>query len=338
MNAVAEVRDSEAEFAEIARTAIALWDVGAARLSLIKMRENAVFRVDCENGRRLVLRVHRAGYHSDAALRSESEWLLALAGAGLRVPRIVLSKQGTPFERVTVSAACDERQVDVLEWIDGLQLGSVEDGIAGDLSQVRKKYEILGGIAARMHNQSAQWQTSPEFVRHSWCEAGLVGDQPLWGRFWELEALDDTQRFLLETLRAALQTDLLTLSKDANRFGLIHADLVPENLMIDGDDVHVIDFDDAGYGWHVFDIATSLYFLSQQPYFEAARDALIKGYRRERTLTDEDLKRLPMFMAARATTYLGWVHERKHTETARELTPFLIELGCAAAKTYLASR
>jgi Ser/Thr protein kinase RdoA (MazF antagonist) len=338
MSAVPVAQDSEAEFAEIARKAIQLWDVRSAGLCLLKMRENAVYRVDCESGRRLVLRVHRPGYHSDAALRSESEWISALADAGLRVPRVVLSKQGKTFERVSVSTACDARQVDVLEWIEGLQLGSVENGIAGDVTQVEKKYGVLGEIAARLHNQSAQWQSSPEFERHSWCEAGLVGDRPLWGRFWELEALDDSQRFLLETVRAALQTDLVELSKEAARFGLIHADLVPENLMIDGDDVHVIDFDDAGYGWHVFDIATSLYFLTQQDYFELARDALIKGYRRERPLPDEDLKLLPMFLAARATTYLGWVHERKHSETARELTSYLVELACAAAKKYLAAR
>lgn len=338
MSAVTPVPDNQADFEATARKAIELWDVRHVGLSLIKMRENAVYRLDCDDGRRLVLRVHRPGYHSDAALHSESEWIAALADAGLRVPRFVLSKQGKPFERVSISAACEGRQVDVLEWIDGLQLGSVENGIAGDTSQIEKRYEILGEIAARMHNQSAMWQASPVFERHSWCEAGLVGDRPLWGRFWELEALTDAQRSLLQTLRTALLDDLSALSKDTDRFGVIHADLVPENLMIDGEQVHVIDFDDAGYGWHVFDIATSLYFLTQQHYFDAARKALITGYRRERPLTDEDLKLLPMFMAARATTYLGWVHERKHSETARELTPFLIELGCAAAKTYLASR
>jgi hypothetical protein len=42
-----------------------------------------------------------------------------------------------------------------------------------------------------------------------------------------------------------------------------------------------------------------------------------------------------MFLAARGTTYLGWVHTRQETETARELTPMLVELFCATARDYL---
>jgi hypothetical protein len=45
-----------------------------------------------------------------------------------------------------------------------------------------------------------------------------------------------------------------------------------------------------------------------------------------------------MFLAARSTTYLGWVHERKGTATAIELTPMLIELACGVVEDYLAQR
>jgi len=42
-----------------------------------------------------------------------------------------------------------------------------------------------------------------------------------------------------------------------------------------------------------------------------------------------------MFLAARGTTYLGWVHTRKGEATARELTPQIIDLAVAAADDYL---
>ena len=48
---------------------------------------------------------------------------------------------------------------------------------------------------------------------------------------------------------------------------------------------------------------------------------------------DESL--LPLFYTARGFTYLGWVHTRHETETARELTPMLIELSCGVARRYL---
>ncbi|MDM0111433.1 phosphotransferase [Variovorax sp. J22R133] len=329
------VAEDEAAYAQLARTALALWDLRHIDLQLIKIRENAVYLVSCEGGRKAILRVHRHGYHSDAALHSENAWTCALAEAGLRVPRAIASRRGQPFERVQAKGVQGERQVDVIEWIEGRQLGSVEAGVAGDDAHITRQYDILGQTAARMHQQASQWQPGPGFVRHSWCAQGLAGEQPLWGRFWELDALDDAQRRLLVTTRHALLHDLNALPRDVHTFGLIHADLVPENLLAHGDDVHVIDFDDAGFGWHLFDIATSLYFLLPQPCFETAKRALIDGYRKVRPLSDEDAARLPMFLAARGTTYLGWVHERKNTQTARELTPFLVELACTAAQHYL---
>jgi Ser/Thr protein kinase RdoA (MazF antagonist) len=99
--------------------------------------------------------------------------------------------------------------------------------------------------------------------------------------------------------------------------------------------VRLLDFDDAGFGWHLFEIATTLYFHVGQPSYPVVRDATIEGYRSERPLPAGQLELLPMFLAARGFTYLGWVHTRAETETARELTPMLIELACAVAADYL---
>ena len=98
-----------------------------------------------------------------------------------------------------------------------------------------------------------------------------------------------------------------------------------------------IDFDDAGFGWHLFELATSLYFITGDSIYPTAREALIRGYRSERALPDDALGRLPLFLAARGTTYLGWVHTRQGSDTARELTPFLIERACAVAEEFLAA-
>lgn len=159
----------------------------------------------------------------------------------------------------------------------------------------------------------------------------------MWGRFWELEALSPTQRTLFEKLRARVGQELDAYGKTPDRFGLIHADLVPENILVEADRLRIIDFDDAGFGWHLFEIATSLYFIRRESFYEIAREALIAGYRRHRPLPDEHLRLLPLFLAARGTTYLGWVHTRKGEATAQELTPQLIELAVAAADDYFAS-
>jgi Ser/Thr protein kinase RdoA (MazF antagonist) len=319
----------------LALAALAHWPIEPARIEPLKMRENAVFAVDEAGGRRVVLRIHRRGYHSDEALRSEALWLDGLREHGIEVPRVVPSRAGRTFE--VVEHVDGPRQVDVFEWIDGRQLGAVDESLAAEPEWIRSVHETVGEPAARIHAQSSAWHPPPGFRRHAWDREGLVGERPFWGRFWELEALGAAERRLFERLRAALDVELRRFGTAPDRFGLIHADLVPENVLVDGEHVRVIDFDDAGFGWHLFELATTLYFIRREPCYELARDALVAGYRRRRPLPDEALALLPAFLAARGTTYLGGVHTRQGEPVARELTPLSIDLAVAAAEDYLAA-
>jgi Ser/Thr protein kinase RdoA (MazF antagonist) len=325
------------EMQALALTALRHWDLEVLSLAPIKVRENAVFRIDLAGGARAVLRVHRSGYHSDGELDSEFVWMRALEEAGIAVPRAIRSRHGRDFEIVAIAGSGGTRQIDVFEWIEGRQLGSVESGVGANAAEIAEQYHTIGRIAARMHNHTADWQHPVGFRRHSWDAEGLVGEQPFWGRFWELAELTSEQRRLLLRARAKIADELAAYGTSPDRYGLIHADLVPENLLVDGKRVQVIDFDDAGFGWHLFELATSLYFLTGDAMYPTARAALIRGYRSERELPDEALRRLPLFLAVRGTTYLGWVHTRQGSDTARELTPFLVERACAVAEEYFTS-
>ena len=85
-----------------------------------------------QGGGRAVLRVHRAAITPTRELDSEFIWLRALEAAGIAVPRVIRSRRGRDFEvdRAT-GASGGTRQIDVFEWIDGRQLGSVESGVGG---------------------------------------------------------------------------------------------------------------------------------------------------------------------------------------------------------------
>ena len=279
--------------------------------------------------------MHRAGYHSDAELRSELQWMQALSADGFDVPELIPTRRGHLFDVVSHPDIPEPRQVDLFGWIDGRQLGSVEGGVEGDVETLAGTFHTIGVLAARLHNQSSRWRPPPGFTRQAWDVEGLVGEQPLWGRFWELAALSESERALMIRARDRVRADLSGLERTPRNYGLIHADFAPENLMVDGSRVRLIDFDDAGYGWHLFEIATTLYFHIGQPYFEAVERATIAGYRTERELSAADQSLLPLFYTARGFTYLGWVHTRHETETARELTPMLIELSCGVARRYL---
>ncbi|WP_432168345.1 phosphotransferase enzyme family protein [Streptomyces sp. bgisy031] len=326
--------------ARLAQAACSLWDLGEIPVvSLIKCRENAVFQVADAAGRRHVMRVHRAGYHTPEALESELRWMSELRGAGVATPAVVPDRDGHLFRHVTCDDVPDGRLVDVLTWVAGRPLGSLEDGV-GDTESAAAAFRETGRLMARLHDHAEHWQRPAGFTRHAWDLEGLLGETPLWGRFWELAVLDAEQRSLVLAARDLARADLLDFGDTADRYGLIHADFLPENLLVDADDsaaVHLIDFDDAGFGWHLFDIATSLFVAVGEPGFDTLLDAFAAGYRTERDLPDEHLTRLPLFFLLRGLTYLGWLHTRQETDTARELTPVMVEAVTALAADYVAS-
>lgn len=327
--------EQESHLQSLAKHALRNWGLEAQAISLIKHRENAVFEVTA-NQQRYALRIHRHGYHSDAALRSELQWIAALDDSGFAVPAVVPTLEGQLFVSEQCLPVPELRQVDLFSWIDGEQLGTSENGLGDNVESIEHVYRTIGCTAATLHNHAQQWSLPQGFVRHAWDAQGLVGDTPLWGQFWQLPALTPSQLTLITKARTYAADALASYGCKAQTYGLIHADFAPENLLVDGTKVRLIDFDDAGFGWHMFELATALYFIQQDENFELAKTALLAGYREQRVLSDEDWRQLSLFMCLRGFTYLGWAQTRPNTETALEMTPWLIELACAQAEEFLA--
>ena len=328
--------DQQAEcYQQLAELVLPEWGLQDASLSMIKMRENAVLKVETNDGNKQVLRIHRAAYHTDDALRSELQWIQALASAGIETPEVIPTHSGELFITPDSTLAGLPRQIDVFAWVDGEPLGNVEEDLGGGVEIHQSRFKTIGELAARVHNQASEWSIPSGFVRHAWDVEGLTGNKPFWGGFWELEALSDSERDLIERTRDRVRKDLIAYGQSPHNYSMIHADMLADNILVDGHHIRLIDFDDAGFGWHLFEMATSLYFYHGEPQYDRLLKSYISGYRSQRSLTDEDLENFPLFMLARGTTYLGWAHTRRETETAQELTPMFITLVCDLAEEYL---
>lgn len=327
--------DQASRLTELARVALDRWPGRFDNIKLVKYRENAVFSADRDDGVRVAVRVHRHAYHSDAALRSELLWMQALAVDGVDVPPILPSRDGAIFETVAAAGVPEPRQVDVLGWLSGAPAGSSEEGLGLDEAGAVQLFADAGALAATMHNRAADMDLPDDFQRHAWDEHGLIGADPLWGRFLDLHLLTAEEQALLAEASRRASADLADFGKGRHNYGLIHADFVPENLLVDESGLKLIDFDDSGFGWHMFDLATALYFNLDHPAYPQMERALFQGYRSVRHLPDDQEARLALFMFLRSTTYLGWVQTRPETQTARELGPFLVERACLVAQRYL---
>ena len=84
----------EARFRTMVDAALPLWGLQGASAELIKQRENAVFALKLPGGKRAVMRIHRAGYHSDEELHSELEWMRALDRFGVHTPPVLPTSDG----------------------------------------------------------------------------------------------------------------------------------------------------------------------------------------------------------------------------------------------------
>jgi Ser/Thr protein kinase RdoA (MazF antagonist) len=275
-----------------ARQALDHWGLSDQTPELLKYRENAVFRVRLSNGAPAALRLHRPGYRDEHALASELLWMARRDG---HVPAITLTN--------TVR----------LRRLRRLLLR--RDQAAERASSCRWPRPVLpasprAGKPAELHVASDAWTPPASFTRPSWDLDGLLGERPLWGRFWDCAGLLPDESRRLSLLRDRLRRQVSALQSCGLDYGLIHADLVRENVLLDGERIEMIDFDDGGYGWRMFDIATALFKNREEPEFPRMKAALIEGYRTVRPLSESDLDRLPLFMVLRSVTYIGWAGDR----------------------------
>ena len=314
----------------IAERALDEWDICAVELELISVSENTVFRVDTNTGETYVLRIHRPGYHTLAELNSEQQWTAALKRAGIGVPLPRLTRDCRGYAIVPVPGSMEARHVGIVEWFEGVTLSSIM-AQTPDEKALALHFDQLGRIAARIHNQAVSWQIPEDLQRHAFDADGLMGDAPFWGPFWILPELKAAERDHILNARRVIHRTLSDYGKGEGTYSLIHADLHPHNLLVNGDQLHVIDFDDAGFGWHQYEIAVALDAYRKPPHFEVARDALIAGYRSERALSDAAIELLPMFLLIRSLALLGWLHERpEHNRGDRVRN--LIQSACRQAE------
>lgn len=302
--------------------ALALWGLEGAAASFVAGRENRVYRVFAEDGD-FALRFKRPGYRTDDELASELQWLEALYEAGLGVPRPRPALSGRLLE--TVGA----QHVDMISWLPGKPLG--QSRVPLDLPDAPGVFHRLGAAMADFHEACDSWRKPAGFARCSWDIEGLVGEAPVWGRFWNNPALDADARSLLEAFRHVARRDLERLAEGLD-YGLIHADLVRENVLVDGQAIKLIDFDDGGWGFRLFDVATALFKNRHEPDYPALETALLAGYRSRRPL---DTTALDLFMALRAVSYVGWIVPRIGEEGARDRNLRFIEDAKNLCSDYL---
>jgi Ser/Thr protein kinase RdoA (MazF antagonist) len=316
----------------LGRKALAGYGVQDARLRLLRHEHNTSFRVDARGGP-YVLRINRPQVHTPATVLSETAWLRALRlDTGLDVPEPVASVDGS-FVVVADDPALPEPHLCVLlRWIDGKHVNR-------RLSATHARR--LGILQAQLHEHGVAWAPPAGFARprvdtltdaskaasvSGSAEAAHPGIHPTpedgeraLQLVEELVSTADAAAFErgLEIVRGATRQ----LREEGAGFGLVHGDLHYENVLFHGSETRVIDFDDCGWGFHLYDLAVALWEVEERPGYQELRDALLEAYSVRRPLPDDHARHLRALVLLRQLQVVVWVLESREHPTFRGWWP-----------------
>ncbi len=242
-------------------------------------------------GKACVLRITPPNGEIDLpAMRAILPWMHFLAAGGASVAAPVPSQNGhliEPFEQdgqpyiaVAFERAPGIRGEELTfdQWNDAL-------------------FARLGQTAGAMHALAkAYTPPSVELKRPAWDAATNC--------FHPTEPFPPSEAIVAEK-QARIVEYVQALPKDADSYGLIHADLHGGNFFVDvaTNTITVFDFDDCAYGWYVMDIAMSVFDMlvlypgaDREAFTTRFLQSYLRGYRAANTLSAFWLGQLPHFL------------------------------------------
>ena len=324
--------DSDAKrlpaLASLATEALALWDVPAdAKPRLINLSENATYLITSDTGLRAILRIHRENYNAHRAIECELAWMAALSrDGGVETAPPIAGRDGRAIQKHGTTDLSPRHMV-MFRFLEGREPDSDEDLVPA--------FRQLGGLAARAHLHVMSWDLPLPFERLVWDDEAVFGPNPIWGDWRDGPGVDDRIARVLCDAEALLRRRLAAYGRGTDRYGLIHADMRLANLLVDGGQTRLIDFDDSGFGWFMYDFAAGISFMEDHPQVPALRAAWLAGYREVRPLSEEDEIEIDSFVILRRMALLAWIGSHGDTDLAMSQAPHFATVTAQLAETYL---
>jgi Ser/Thr protein kinase RdoA (MazF antagonist) len=297
------------------------------QIELLNVSENATFLVTDPDDGPSVIRVHRLGYHTEPEIASELAWMDALrAEAGVRTPRVIPAADGRAIVAVAErGGAARVRQCVRFEFLAGAEPVSGDAGHFGE----------LGEITARMHRHARTWARPDWFTRFHWDYDAAFGREARWGRWQQGMGVGVAEREILGRLDAVLGERLAAFGTGPERYGLVHADTRLANLLVHDASVSVIDFDDCGFSWYLYDLGTTVSFFEHSPAVPGLIDSWLTGYRTTGTITAADEAEIWTFILYRRLLLVAWIGTHQAVDIAAELGAGYTRDSCDLAERYL---
>ena len=306
-----------------------LWDLPQdARARLINVSENFTYLVEGAGGFRAVLRVHRENYHSLRAIECELAWADDLRKEGrIRTPKYILGKDGNAVQTGQVAGLQKPRFMVLFEYFEGNSPAQTGD--------MRKGFEDLGRLAAHCHSHVQTWPKPQPFERLTWDAEAVFGSQATWGDWRDAPEVTQAVKEVLERVERVICERLEAFGHGPERYDLIHADMRLANLLVDQKRTNLIDFDDCGWGWFMYDFAAAISFMEDDPRVPHLKSSWLSGYRSVRPLSEADEAEIPTFVMLRRMALLAWIGSHIEAPEPQALAPGFASVTADLGISYL---
>ncbi len=313
---------------QLARQALPLYGLPPdSQVKLLNYSENATCLVRPPDRKPLVLRINRPGYHPRAHIATELDWVRSLRrDTTVITAEPVAGLDGEFIQHVWHPSVPEPRNCVLMTFLDGTE---------PEESNRLAAFAQLGEVTARLHLHSASWKPAAPVRRHCWDFDAMLGNRPLWGRWQDGLGMTPSKKRHLGKLVTALRPRIEAIGDGRQRFGLIHADLRTANILVHQEKVAVIDFDDCGFSWFIYDLAAALSFLETHPDVPAYVDAWLTAYQKVRPLSRAEISAIDSFIMLRRMLLVAWIGSHSDTEHAKAMGPEFTDDTCVLVDRYL---
>ena len=302
-------------YSEVIYRSMALWDLPEMTpIQLLNISENHTYLIKPKNREPLILRVHRPGYHSYSAICSELAWMQNLSASGVTdTPKILSGANGNSVQSIVMPYDQTPLYMVMFSFVAGANPDSSVD--------LKSLFTYLGSLAARMHTHVSSWKRPEWFHRQSWDITRIFGGKAIWGNWRHAPKVTGDILSVLELAQFEITKKIEAYGSSSDRFGLIHADMRLANILVCNDRNVLIDFDDCGFGWFMYDFAASVSFIEDNLNYQDLKQSWVQGYRYVMDLSKHHELELDTFVMLRRMALLAWIGSHIESTEPQKLAP-----------------
>ena len=253
------------ELTEVAKLAAVEFGIKVKDIANVSHSFNSTFYITDDKTNKYSLRVNLNFSRDKSAITAEHKWLAEInKWKKINVPQPIKTLNGQTYAHVYSKKLEFFLDCTLAHWIEGEEIG--DDPTNSQLFE-------LGRILALMHDHSASLSRS-DYSGFPDVDSVFMDMQ----NYLEKSKLITNDLHLSDLLLKAQKdsaTAFAQLSKVESQL-LIHADLHMGNAIQGENQIAIIDFDDAGFGYPSQDLSISIFYLRDQPEKE---QRLLEGYK-----------------------------------------------------------